>query len=184
MTEQDIIKRCIAGERIAQQALYERYSPKMYAVCRRYAKHDFEAQDMLQEGFIRVFEYLKTYKNEGSFEGWIRRIVVSAALRSLQKAYISRETMPEEMPENTYDADALSNLRAEELLAHLRRLPEQYRAVFNLHALEGYSHAEIAQLIGIEESTSRSHLTRARKILQNLVQKEEEYFQITTTSLA
>ena len=92
--------------------------------------------------------------------------------------------MPEELPEKSYDADVLSTSRVEELLSHLRRLPEQYRVVFNLHALEGYSHAEIAQLIGIEESTSRSHLTRSRKILQNLVEKEEEYFKITSTSIA
>ena len=182
MTESEIIQGCIAGERIAQKALYDRYSPKMYAVCRRYAKHDYEAQDMLQEGFIRVYEYLKNYKSEGSFEGWIRRVIVSAALRFLQKAYMKRETMPENLPENTYESDVISNLSVEELLTHLRQLPEQYRAVFNLFAIEGYSHAEIAQLIDIEESTSRSHLSRARKILQNKIMQEEKFLVKTLNS--
>jgi RNA polymerase sigma factor (sigma-70 family) len=175
MTEQDIIQGCIKGDRRAQKALYDQFSPKMYAVCRRYAKHDFEAQDMLQEGFIRVFDHLKEYKNTGSFEGWIRRVVVSAALRFLQKAYITRETLPEFLPENSYESDVISHLTINELLSHLRLLPEQYRAVFNLAAIEGYSHAEIAQLIDIEESTSRSHLSRARKILQQSISQEERF---------
>ncbi len=169
MTERELIQGCLQQKKAAQKMLYERYAPKLYTVCRRYARHDFEAKDMLQEGFIRIFDNLKSYREEGLFEAWLRKIVVSAALRFLQKSYVKNESFPENLPEQSYDNDVLEQLSVEELLANLRTLPEQYRAVFNLYVIEGYSHAEIGKMLGIQEVTSRSNLNRARKILQEMI---------------
>jgi RNA polymerase sigma factor (sigma-70 family) len=175
MNELQLIQLCIQGDRAAQKMLYDCHVRSLYGVCRRYARHDFEAKDMLQEGFIRIFDNLKSYKGDGVLAAWLRKVMVSSALRFLQKSYFQKESLPEFLPEYSYDDDVLGSLSVEEMLAHLRTLPEQYRAVFNLFAIEGYSHAEIGQIIGIEEVTSRSHLNRARKMLQTLILQEKPF---------
>ncbi len=173
MTERELIEGCLRGERAAQEELFRRYSGKMLAVCRRYARHEMEAEDLLQEAFIRVFDRLSQFKHQGSFEGWIRRIVVHTVLKHFRKASTQREQigLPEFVEGEYIDPSALQHLQEEELLKLIAALPDGYRLVFNLYAIEGYSHKEIAQLLGIGESTSRSQFLKARKTLQAQLRK-------------
>lgn len=174
MNENEIIIKCLQGNPLAQRSLYERFAGKMYGVCLRYARDGAEAQDMLQDGFVRVFRYLEKYEGKGSFEGWIRRIVVNVALRHIEVSKIKYETSYENMPEVATQPSVLPALSAEEMLGYLRRLPKGYRTVFNLYALEDYSHAEIATELGIKESTSRSQLLKARLMLQEIILTENK----------
>jgi RNA polymerase sigma factor (sigma-70 family) len=168
----NIIKGCLAGNRRDQELLYRRHAARLYAVCLQYSGNDDEARDILQEGFIKIFENLIYYKHEGSFEGWMRRIMVNTALekyRSKHNLYrvddIDLIPEPEADPENT----DYSGLEAVDLLDIIRKLPPKYRMVFNLYAIEGYSHKEISKIINISEGTSKSNLARARIILQKKV---------------
>jgi RNA polymerase sigma factor (sigma-70 family) len=142
------------------------FAGKMYAVCLRYARTQADAADILQEGFVKVFTKLEQYQFQGSFEGWIRRIMVNTALRAYQRQRFDNEQSGyEQLPESPIEADAISSLSEAELLQLISRLPEGYKVVFNMVAIEGYSHAEVAELLGIQESTSRSQLTKARRWL-------------------
>ena len=168
-----IIEGCLDGSRRDQELLYRRYAPRLYTVCLRYSDDDDEAKDILQEGFIRIFENLHTYRFEGSFEGWIRRIVVNTVLekyRSKNVLYkvedIDRLADTEQEP----DVEEYSNLDAKILMDIIKELPPKYRMVFNLFAIEGYSHKEISKMIKISEGTSKSNLSRARDILQKKVE--------------
>lgn len=150
----------------SQRALYDRYAGKMYAVCLRYARSSADAADILQEGFVKVYTKLGQYNGQGSFEGWIRKIMVNTALRTYQRQRFDLEFSGyEQLPDVAIAPDALSLLSEAELLDLTAKLPEGYRLVFNLVAVEGYSHAEAAELLGIQESTSRSQLTKARRWL-------------------
>jgi RNA polymerase sigma factor (sigma-70 family) len=167
-----IIKGCLAGNRRDQELLYRRHSSKLYAVCLQYSGNDEEARDILQEGFIKIFENLRNYKHEGSFEGWMRRIVVNTALEKFRSRHnLFRvddiETISE--PEAEPDNEDYSGLQAVDLLYIIRELPPKYRMVFNLYAIEGYSHKEIGTMLSISEGTSKSNLSRARIILQRRV---------------
>lgn len=159
----------MANDRRAQRSLYDRYAPLMLSVCRRYVGTS-QAEDALQESFIRIFRYLVQYRHEGSFEGWLRRICVNTCIRMIQQ---SRKLMVEysadNLPELPVNADALNDLQAEELLRLVDRLPDGYRTVFNLNIIEGYSHKEIGEMLGIGESSSRSQLTKARKYMQRFL---------------
>jgi RNA polymerase sigma-70 factor (ECF subfamily) len=156
----------MANERKAQRLLYDRYAPVMLSVCRRYMGNA-QAEDALQESFIRVFRYLVQYRHEGSFEGWLRRICVNTCIRLIQQSRrLMIEYAADNMPDLPVDPDALHQLQAEELLNLIDRLPDGYRTVFNLSIIEGYSHKEIGDLLGIGESSSRSQLTKARKYMQ------------------
>lgn len=149
-----------------QRQLYERYASKMYAVCLRYARAHADAADMLQEGFIKVFSKIDQFQFQGSFEGWMRRIMVNTALRAYQRRYHEQEQSGlEQLPEVSVSPDAVDALSEAELLTLIGQLPEGYKLVFNLVAIEGYSHAEAAEMLGIQESTSRSQLTKARRWL-------------------
>ncbi len=166
----DIIAGCIAGERQSQEELYRILSPKMYAVCLQYASDADEASDFLQEGFIRVFTRIKSYRGEGSFEGWVRRIIVNTALQFIRKKrqlYIVKEEITEDagyqMPHIHYE------LEAEDLLRMIKELPVNQRIIFNLYAIEGYNHAEIESMTGMPENTSKSHLHRARTALRKML---------------
>ncbi len=140
----------------------------MYAVCLRYARTSADAADILQEGFLKVFSKLDQFQFQGSFEGWIRRIMVNTALRTYQKQRFDHETTGyERLPDAPVDPDAIATLSEAELLTLIARLPEGYRVVFNLVAIEGYSHAEVAEVLNIQESTSRSQLTKARRWLSD-----------------
>lgn len=168
----NIIKGCLAGNRRDQELLYRRHASKLYAVCLQYSGNDEEARDILQEGFIRIFENLIHYKYEGSFEGWMRRIIVNTALekyRSRHNLYRvdDIDLIPE--PDADPDNEDYSGLEAVDLLDIIRELPPKYRMVFNLYAIEGYAHKEISQMMNISEGTSKSNLSRARMILQKKV---------------
>jgi len=173
--EQDqLLRKCLAGKPSAQRRFYERYAPRLYGVCLRYARTETEAQDYLQEAFIRIFRDLNQFRGEGSLEGWLRRITVRTALGALRK---ERLEFPAEMEaffnHPASEPTALEALQARDIAAIIRQLPSGYRAVFNLYAIEGYRHAEIAGMLGISEGASRSQYARARKALQNLLTEPE-----------
>jgi RNA polymerase sigma factor (sigma-70 family) len=169
----EIIKGCLAGNRRDQELLYRRHAAKLYAVCLQYSGNNEEARDILQEGFIKIFENLENYKYEGSFEGWMRRITVNTALEK----YRSRNSLYrvddiDQVPEIDAEPENqdYAGLEAADLLAMIRELPPKYRMVFNLYAIEGYTHKEIGEMISISEGTSKSNLSRARVILQKKVE--------------
>jgi RNA polymerase sigma factor (sigma-70 family) len=167
-----IIKGCLEGNRRDQELLYRRHAAKLYAVCLQYSGNDDEARDILQEGFIKIFENLVSYKHEGSFEGWMRRITVNTALEKFRSKHnLYRvddiDLIPE--PDAEPDNEDYAGLEANDLLMIIRELPPKYRMVFNLYAIEGYSHKEIAKMVNISEGTSKSNLSRARVILQRKV---------------
>ena len=142
----------------------------MLAVCLRYTRHRMEAEDILQDAFIKVFDNISKFEFKGSFEGWIRRIVINTALKNYSKKSFKQEQIGlENQPELPLEPEIYSNLEEEELLRLINQLPDGYRVVFNLYAVEGYSHKEIADLLGIQESTSRSQLVKARKMLQGMI---------------
>jgi len=166
----------LQGRKKDQYRLYALYADKMFAICLRYAANHDEAQDVLQEAFIKVFENLKTYKGKGSLEGWIRRIVVNTAIEKYRKNmyHLSLDDMVYEKIEINNRDYGTDMLHAKDILAFVQKLPVQYRLVFNLYALEGFSHKEIGKMLRISESTSRSNLTRARMILKEELSKESE----------
>lgn len=166
MNEEELIRGCLRGSVQCQRALYEQFAGKMYGVCLRYARNTSDAADILQDGFVKVYTKLEQFGHQGSFEGWIRRIMVNTALRAYQKQRFDQESCGyERLPESPVDPDAISALSEAELLSVIRQLPDGYRAVFNMVAIEGFSHAEAADMLGIQESTSRSQLTKARRWL-------------------
>lgn len=147
--------------------LFEQYAGKMLAVCQRYSKDKSEAEDILQEAFIRIFKYIYQFKFEGSFEGWIRRIVVNTALKNISKKKIQFSDIIDYSEVNsTIEPYAYSNLGEDVILKLIEQLPDGYRLVFNLNVIEGFSHEEIGNMLNIQASTSRSQLVKARKILQ------------------
>jgi RNA polymerase sigma-70 factor (ECF subfamily) len=168
----NIINGCLKGNRRDQELLYRRHAPKLYAVCLQYSGNDEEARDILQEGFIKIFENLVHYKFEGSFEGWMRRIIVNTALEKFRSRHnLFRIDDIEQIPEQEAEPDNedYAGLGAVDLMEIIMELPPKYRMVFNLFAIEGYSHKEISKMINISEGTSKSNLSRARLILQRRV---------------
>jgi RNA polymerase sigma factor, sigma-70 family len=173
-TEAELIAGCVRGDRSAQQQLYERYASLMYPVCVRYLGRE-DAKDMLQEGFLTVFDKIDTYKGEGSFEGWMRKIFVNASLMHIRKTDVLRRTEeidgPQESVEAVTDHGVLEQISSREILDLIAGLPAGLRSVFNLFVLDGYSHAEVAAALGITEQSSRSQVSRARAILQEKIKK-------------
>ena len=170
MTEYELIKGCIKQDAKCQRLLFDQYAGKMMTVCLRYAHDSMEAEDMLQEAFIRVFNYIEQFKFEGSFEGWIRRVVVNTALKHLQKKRLNFTEINDNSQQGPkMESYAYSNLGEEELMKLINRLPSGYKTIFNLNVIEGYSHEEIAKMLQIQPSTSRSQLVKARKMLQNQI---------------
>lgn len=183
LSERELVQGCLREDRRCQEQLYHRYSRRMYAVCLRYARHELEAQDMLQEGFIRVFDKLPGFRLEGSLEGWIRRIMVHTAINHYRKLSFKNEKFGlERLPEEPVSSTALEQLGERELLALVAGLPDGYRMVFNLYAIEGYDHAEIAEILGCGESTSRSQLSKARKMLQMKINETQIHVSAGNTS--
>lgn len=164
-----LIEGCLKQDRRSQELLYKKYSKRMFGVCLGYAKDHDSAKEILQESFIKVFNKIKDYKSEGSLEGWIRRLVVNTAIdhhRKSSRLYVSN--MGDERIESV-ENEVLEQFNSEELLDLIRKLPEGYRVIFNLSVVEGYSHEEIGEQLGITPSTSRSQLARARKLLQEWI---------------
>lgn len=177
MTNQaQIIKDCLSGDISAQRKLYEAFAGPMMGLCYRYTKSVQDAEDVLQEGFMRVFTHLKQYRGEGELGAWIRRIMVNTSINYLKKNIHYRNEMVfsepslhpviEETPEHA--------LQAKEIASLIRQLPTGYQTVFNLHAIEGYSHVEIGKILGISENTSRSQYMRARNLLSDWVKQWDE----------
>jgi RNA polymerase sigma factor (sigma-70 family) len=175
MSEEQLIKECLSGNVIAQKELYERFSRKMMGVCMRYSDSYEEAQDVLQDGFVKVFEKLGTFRGNGSFEGWVRKIFVNTALDAYRRNKQNRES--QDIEDVGYSLaspdDTASDLNVQELLKLLQKIPAGYRMVFNLYAIEGYSHKEIAEQMNISESTSKSQFSRARAYLLNVLEKQK-----------
>jgi RNA polymerase sigma-70 factor (ECF subfamily) len=182
VSEEELIRGCVDGSEQHFHLAYDRFYGKMFNICRRYARDRDEARDMLQEGFIRIFKNIGQYKGEGSFEGWLRRVMVNSCV-NFYRRYNSRltieylDTIEMTASENgmgNYSGNGVSSitdkLNADALLHLVQKLPPTYRMVFNLHTVDGYSHTEIAQQLHITESTSRSNLLKARKKLMNMIQ--------------
>jgi len=171
---EDLLEGCKAGNRKMQELLYKQTSSKMLAVCMRYAKDRMEAEDVLQIGYIKVFQKVKEYRGDGSFEGWIRRIMVNAAIESYRKNLRSMSVVP---IEDAYDQPStgfdFSRLGMQDLMSVVQKLADGYRLVFNMYAIEGYSHKEISETLGISEGASKSQLSRARAILRAEIMKME-----------
>jgi RNA polymerase sigma-70 factor (ECF subfamily) len=171
MTDEEIVKGCIQKNAIAQKGLYEKFSRKMMGVCLRYCESQEEAEDVLQNGFVSVFENIQTYKGTGAFEGWVRKIIVNAALTNIRKnkkfkQNIALEKVDFMLPSLTNTGEEFA---AKDLLKIIQTLPPGFRTVFNLYAIEGYSHKEIGKKLNISEGTSKSQYSRAKAYLQKII---------------
>ncbi|NBC08233.1 MAG: sigma-70 family RNA polymerase sigma factor [Bacteroidetes bacterium] len=168
--EEGLIQACVRRERWAQQALYETYYSQMMGVCLRYANDEEEALDILHEGFIKVFRHIKKYQPGTSLTAWVRRIMVNTSIDYYRKNMRRRtEDIEQAYDLSATDADAISQCSEREILAAIQELTPAYRAVFNLYVIEGYSHREIAEMMDITESTSRSNLVKARLKLKEML---------------
>jgi RNA polymerase sigma factor (sigma-70 family) len=171
--EQHIIDGCKKGDRKAQEELYRKYKGPLFGICLRYARDYQEAEDILQEGFIAVYRDLYQYRPTGSFNGWLRRVVVNTALQHIRRSkklfpVIDIHGIADNQESNE---DFFAALHAKALIQMVQQLPDGYRAVFNLYVIEGYSHAEIAKMLEINESTSKSQLSRAKAVLRQMVER-------------
>lgn len=173
MTERELIEGCVNNKQDCQKQLFNLFAGKMMSVCLRYARDEHRAQDILQDGFIRVFKNIHQYRFEGSFEGWLRRVFASVAIREIsrQKIFFT-DTDITDSREHSIEENVLSKISAEEIHVLIRQMPDGYRTVFNLNVIEGYSHEEIATMLGIQPTTSRGQLLKARKHLQVLIEKK------------
>jgi len=172
MQEDQLIKKVLKGDPRAQKAFYDRFASKMYGVSLRFAKDVDEANDILQEGFVKVFNNLSSYRSEGSLEGWIRKTVVNTAINYYKKNAKHKSSADIEMVmifEKSNDESVIDQISAKELLKTISELPIGYRTVFNLNVIEGYTHKEIGDLLDISENTSKSQLARAKAYLQKRV---------------
>ena len=173
MDDNTFVQECLKGNSKAQKALFDKFAPKMLAVCLRYMKNVEQAEDVLQDGFIKVFRNLKSYKNTGALEGWIRRIVVNSCLDELKKSKKLLLNVQVEEVEYKLEAEDFTaeKMMADDLMKLVQNMPEGYRVIFNMYAIEGYAHQELASQLGISESTSKTQYLRARAYLQNRIGK-------------
>lgn len=172
LKEKHLVKNSLKKEELALEELYKQFAPKMFGVCLRYARNRMDAEDILQDGFIKVFNNLKSFRNLGSIEGWLRRIMINTAINYYKKPSTHYHTNvdTDTMEDNEiYDEDIISDITTKELLSYIRDLPEGYRMVFNLYAIEGYKHKEIGEMLDISENTSKSQLAMAKKVLQEKI---------------
>jgi RNA polymerase sigma-70 factor (ECF subfamily) len=175
--DEALIEGCKRGEPLVQKAMYERYASAMLSVCLRYTGNRETARDLLHDGFIKLFTKIQTYSGAGSFDGWVRKIFVTTVLEHLRRNDALKDSVGIEYMEGeleSTDISALGQLSADDLFACLTQLPDGYRTVFNMYAIEGYPYGEIAKELGISETTARSQCSRARKMLQNIVLRRFE----------
>lgn len=175
MTEDMILTGCINNEAVAQKELYNKYGPKMLSVCYRYSHNREDAEDMLQEGFIRIFSQIHTFQNKGALEGWVRRVIVHTCINTLKKNKKFNESVDiiHASGIQVREESVPSIIQAKQVVDCIRMLPIGYRTVLNLYAIEGYNHKEIALMLDIEESTSRSQYTRARVMLEDILVRKK-----------
>ncbi len=171
VNEKDLIQACKQGERKAQKLLYDKYSAKMLGICRRYVKSQEDAEDVMVEGMFKIMTKINQYKGAGSFEGWMRRVMVNEALMFLRKAKNFKMTVEVSNIEIKSQITIEDELAAEDILKLLEKLPTGYRTIFNLYVIEGYKHREIAEILDISINTSKSQLILAKKRLRTLVQQ-------------
>jgi RNA polymerase sigma factor (sigma-70 family) len=173
MDDRQLVKSCLKGKPEAQRQLYEQFAQTMLGICYRYTKSMKDAEDVLQEGFVKVFLHLGQYKEEGELGAWIRRIMVNTALNYLKRhrKYRSEMVFTEQPLHPVAEENPVVSLHAKELAELIRQLPPGYQAIFNLHAVEGYTHVEIGEMLGISDGTSRSQYARARALLINWLEK-------------
>ena len=174
-SESDLIKGCIEGDPQMQGLLYQRFSSMMYGVCLRYSDNTEDANDVLQEGFIKVYKNLAKFRSEGSFEGWVRRIFINTSIEHYRKKvkFYNVSEVQENTVEDT-DLSALDSLATKDIMNIINELSPGYKQVFNMHVIEGYSHKEIADLMGITEGTSKSQLARAKGVLKKIIEARAE----------
>ncbi|MBB4080390.1 RNA polymerase sigma-70 factor (ECF subfamily) [Lewinella aquimaris] len=171
MKEKEMIEGSLRGNERCQRALFDRYAPLLMGVCQRYCRTQTEAEDVLQDTFVRIFNKLPQYGFRGSFAGWARRLCVNVALKMYQrKRFTFEQTGLDNTPDLAGAPTAYADLGEQELLELIRALPDGYRIVFNMYAIEGYSHKEIGEQLGIQEASSRSQLLKARKVLQQQIE--------------
>jgi RNA polymerase sigma-70 factor (ECF subfamily) len=172
--EKELIKLAVENNRHAQHKIYSKFSPKMLGVCRQYIKDLHQAEDIMITAFMKVFTNLKNFKHEGSFEGWIRRIMINECI-----SYIRVQKKVKFIEDENYFEESFNNIESqfsvEDIQFLIDNLPDGYKMVFNLYAIEGYKHQEIAEMLGINEGTSKSQLSHARKMLQNNISKLKNY---------
>lgn len=173
MDDEALIDDCISGNARAQKSLFDRFAPKMLGVVLRYVNDKERANDILQDSFIKIFQNLTSFKKDGSLEGWVRRIVVNTALDYLRrnKKYLGHVEITDISLNVSNSSDAIGKLEKESLMEIIQSLPDGYRMVFNLYAIEGYSHKEIADKLEISENTSKSQYSRAKTAIQKLLEK-------------
>src|SRR5687767_4770435 len=171
MTEEAILQGCIKNNPAAQKALYDKYSAKMLAVCYRYGHNREDSEDMLQEGFIKVFAQIHTFQSRGAFEGWVRRIMIHTCINNLKKNKRFNESVDliHATSMRVREESSPSIIQAKEVVECIRMLPIGYRTVLNLYAIEGFTHKEISGMLDIEQSTSRSQYTRAKAMLEDIL---------------
>ncbi len=168
--EADLIAACVRNEEWAQKALYESFYPVLYPICIRYAIDKEQALDILHEGYIKVFRYIGRYQSGTNLKAWIKRIIVNTAIDHYRKNSKMRTSDIEQAYHvSSLDADAISQINAEDIMSAIQELPDQYRTIFNLFIIDGYSHQEIGEKLNINESTSRSNLAKARKKLKSII---------------
>lgn len=174
MTDEELVQGCIVGDPIAQKALYQRFARKMMGLCMRYAKDREQAQDMLQDGFVKVFQKMDHFRGDGPLGGWISRTMVNTALDHIRrnKPFDHSVDLSEAEYLHPVDSRALEGMSTDELMALIQALPAGYRTVFNLFAIEGYPHKEIAEMLGISENTSKSQFMKARAYLRRQLPAE------------
>jgi RNA polymerase sigma factor (sigma-70 family) len=178
LTDIELIKGCLKGDGLCQKSLFNRYASSLLGVSHRYARNKEDAEDILQDSFIKIFGKLAQFKFDGSFEGWMRRIVVNTALKKYTLSRYSKETSVEQIIEVNENANiespSFSHLTEKDLLLLINNLPDGYRLIFNLYIIEGYQHDEIANMLGIQASTSRSQLVKARQLLQKEILQSQK----------
>jgi RNA polymerase sigma-70 factor (ECF subfamily) len=171
MTDEQLVKECVSGSAIAQKKFYDLFAKKMMGVCLRYTNDYEEAQDVLQEAFVKIFTKLPDFESKGSLEGWVRRIMVNTALDAYRRAKKHQNNVDVDSVGYLLDSNdyTIETINANDLLKIIHTIPEGYRVVFNLFAIEGYSHKEIAERLGVTESTSKSQFSRAKKMLRKIL---------------
>jgi RNA polymerase sigma-70 factor (ECF subfamily) len=172
LNEHELIRGCLRDEATCQKGVFDRYASRMLGVCHRYARNAADAEDILQDAFIKVFDKIHQFKFEGSFEGWIRKIVVNTALKKYSVRRYEKEVVGYEVKdkdETVLEPAAYNHLNEKDLMELINNLPDGYRLIFNLYVIEGYQHEEIAEMLGIQPGTSRSQLVKARAMLQKQI---------------
>ncbi|MDM9629944.1 RNA polymerase sigma factor [Robiginitalea aurantiaca] len=174
MTEQELIKKCVKGNRAAQEALYQKHAPVLYGICLKYSRNRTEAEDNLHDSFMTIYEKIHQYKSKGSFEGWLKRITVNTVLQKYRKKEPLK--LLSDVPDQSEELEGIedSDISLALLLKYIQELPQKYRLTFNMYVLDGYSHKEISEALGTSEGTSKSNLSRARMILQEKILKKKQ----------